>query len=93
LFVGPPGYAPAIEMKVNYDTSPVTLQARRCLIPARSGMRRMGCGGLVGKRRSIFDMAGLTGMGQVGSVAMAFSLNQAFTLNQTDVIYEVGGMF
>jgi hypothetical protein len=94
LFVGPPGYAPAIEMKVNYDTSPVTLPTP--VVPDSGSVWDEATWDVADWSGSVVPSAtwqGLTGIGQVGSVAMAFSLTQAFTLNQTDVIFEVGGMF
>jgi hypothetical protein len=81
-------------MKVNYDTSPVTLPIPA--LPDSGSVWDVAEWDVADWSGSVVPSStwqSLTGMGQVGSVAMAFSLTQAFTLNQTDVIYEVGGMF
>ena len=94
LFVGPPGLIPAIDLRVDYDTS-----AASSALPASTSVNAIW-------DNAAFDVdywadavaasarwQTILGMGQVGSLTMRLSVAQDFVLNQIDVMYEPGGFF
>lgn len=94
LFLGPDGYTPAVQCKLDYDTSPATL-------PANVSMSAGSYWDVATWDVSYWDPSAvphgtwqtLNGIGQVASMAMNFSLSQEFVLNSIDVLYEPGGYF
>lgn len=89
LFVGPPDYAPALEIKLDYDTSPVTLASPAA--PSAGTEWDEGEWDIASWTGSTEPSAAwqtLLGIGRTGSIAMAFSLSQELTLSQTDVVFE-----
>lgn len=92
LFNGPPDYAPAIEIKLDFDQSAITLASPAA--PAAGTSWDEGAWDDSSWTGPIVPSAtwqGVEGIGQTGAIAMAFSLSQEFTLNQTDVAFEKGG--
>lgn len=92
LFIGPEDYAPSVEIKLDYDTTPVALPSPA----APSGGTDWDEGSWdvaawTGDGRPSAIWQSVFGIGQVGSVAIAFSLSQEFVLNSMDVMYEPGG--
>lgn len=94
LFRGPYGYIPAVEIKVDYDTSLATLPANTTASAASYwntsiwNVALWSQGSVPSK-----SWQTLNGIGQFGSIAMKFSLSQEFALNSINVMYEPGGYF
>lgn len=89
LFVGPTEYVPAIEIKLNYETTAVSLASP--IVPSESSAwdeAEWDEASWTGSTVPSTIWQTLTGIGQVGSIAMAFSLSQELTLNQTEVVFE-----
>lgn len=94
LFRGPANYVPAVEIKLDFDTSAATLPASVASTDASLwnvsywNVSYWNQGATSNKRWQT-----LNGIGQYGSVAMKFSLAADFSLNSTNVMYEPGGYF
>lgn len=94
LFLGPNGYIPALEIKLDYDVTPVSLPTP----PAPVGGTAWDDGdwdeaAWIASSIPTAIWQGAFGIGQTASVAMSFALGEPFQLNSTDVMYEEGGYF
>lgn len=94
LFYAPSAYVPAVELKVDFDTSASTLSA-----PTLSS-------GGAPWDTSDWDTSdwaasnipsavwqGISGIGQVGALRITVEVDAGITLNQCDIMYETGGPF
>jgi hypothetical protein len=95
LFLGPEGYVPTVEMKIDFDTSPVSAPAG--VVGSGSGSAwdvtdwDAGSWEEAPGPRAVWQS--VAGLGQVASPAMTVALAQEFVLNQIDVLYQPGGFF
>jgi hypothetical protein len=86
------GYHPGVEMKVNYDVSPITApQSSEAAEGAEWDTAEWDVASWAGASSNILDWVGTSGMGVVGAPAYTISQDVAFTLFATDVMYEDGG--
>lgn len=94
LFRGPVGYAPGVEIKLDFDTSATNLPAHTAVVAASFWNVAVWNVALWGASSTPSrSWQTLNGIGQYGSIAMSFALSQEFYLNSTNIMYEPGGYF